>query len=169
MKKDNAKKAPKVIEGRQIAAKDITLPNGEKVTVQVVDCRQEREPKVPKAKWGTPEFADELEYFEAPEKLRARVYKVLSRPVTDVIDFLLTAGAKGQALAFWSNAAKAKPGMLTPVTKVALLNAQMLLDVIGTDTLVALKELIALNLKDAWSKKAAKKPAKSPAAKGKGA
>ena len=57
--------------------------------------------------------------------------------------------------------------MLTPVTKVALLNAQMLLDVIGTDTLAALKELIALNLKDAWSKKTAKKPAKSPAAKGK--
>lgn len=163
MKKDNAEKAPEVFEGHQIAAEDITLPNGEKVTVRVLDCRRERKPKVPKAKWGTPEFADELEYFEAPEELRARVYKVLGQPVADVIDFLQTADTKGQALAFWVNAAKANPGMLTLATKVALMNAQMLLDVIGTDILAALEELIALNLKDAWSKKAAKKPAKKPA------
>ena len=128
MKKDNAKKAPKAAEGRQVAAEDITLPDGRKVRVRVVDCRQAGGPGAPEAKRGTPEFAAELEYLEALEELRA---------------------------------------------KVALLNAQMLLDVIGMDALAALKELVVPSFGAARgekpARKPARKPAKSPAAKRKGA
>lgn len=161
----------KVVKGKLIAEKDITLPDGQSVKVKLVDCTEPKTPKVPKAAWGTAEFADELDYFEAPKALQARVRKVLDKSVTDLIDTVETMGSCGAcAIQFWHHALHTGglDRFARPVAKLAIMNAKAAVDMLGINLLVMVCELVKVNLKAEWTKKGTKKKAKKaekPAAK----
>ena len=161
----------KVVKGKLIAEKEIALPNGQNVKVKLVDCTGPKAPKVPKAAWGTAEFADELDYFEAPKALQARVRKVLDKSVTDLIDTVETVGSCGAcAIQFWHHALRTGglDRFARPVAKLAIMNAKAAVDMLGINLLVMVRELVKVNLKAEWTKKDTKKKAKKaekPAAK----
>ena len=162
MKKETAKKN-KVVEGKLIAEKDITLPDGQSVKVKLVDCTEPKTPKVPKAAWGTAEFADEFNYFEAPKALQARVRKVLDKSVTDLIDTVETMGSCGAcAVEFWNRMVHLGEldRLVKPVARLAIVNAKAAIDTLGINLLVAVRELVSVNLKAEWTKKDTKKKAK---------
>lgn len=153
----------KVVKGKLIAEKEIALPNGQNVKVKLVDCTEPKAPKVPKAAWGTVEFADELDYFEAPKALQARVRKVLDKSVTDLIDTVETVGSCGAcAIQFWHHALHTGvlDGLTKPVAKLAIMNAKAAVDMLGVNLLVMVRELVKVSLKAEWTKKDAKKKAK---------
>lgn len=157
----------KVVKGKLIAEKEIALPNGQNVKVKLVDCIEPRAPQVPKAAWGTAEFADELDYFEAPKALQARVRKVLDKSVTDLIDTVETVGSRGaRAIQFWNNAlcTGGLAKVTKPMAKLAIMNAKTAVDMLEINLLVMVRGLIKTNLKAEWAEKDAKKAAK-PAAK----
>lgn len=161
MKKENTE--GKVVKGRLIAEKEIALPDGQNVKVKLVDCTEPRTPKTPKAAWGTAEFADELDYFEAPKALQARVRKVLDKSVTDLIDTVETIGPRGaRAIQFWNSALHI--GVLNrltrPVARLAIVNAKAAVDMLGVNLLVMVRELVKVNLKAEWTKKDTKKDVK---------
>lgn len=161
----------KVVKGKLIAEKEIALPNGQNVKVKLVDCTGPKTPKVPKAVWGTAEFADELDYFEAPKALQARVRKVLDKSVTDLIDTVETVGSRGAcAVEFWNRMVRLGEldRLIKPVAKLAIVNANAAIDTLGINLLVMVRELVSVNLKAKWTKKDTKKKAKKaekPAAK----
>ena len=161
MKKETAD--GKVVKGRLIAEKEIALPDGQNVKVKLVDCTEPRTPKAPKAAWGTAEFADELDYFGAPKALQARVRKVLDKSVTDLIDTVETVGSCGdRAIRFWHHALRAGglDRLAKPVAKLAIVNAKTAVDMLGINLLVMVRELVKVNLKAEWARKAAKKDTK---------
>lgn len=161
MKKENAE--GRAVKGRLIAEKEIALPDGQNVKVKLVDCTEPRTPKTPKAAWGTAEFADELDYFEAPKALQARVRKVLDKSITDLIDTVETMGSRGAgAIQFWHRMLHtgALSGLTRPVTRLAIVNAKTAMDTLGTNLLVMVRELVKVNLKAEWTKKDVKKGTK---------
>lgn len=158
----------KVVKGKLIAEKEIALPNGQNVKVKLVDCTEPKAPKVPKAAWGTAEFADEFNYFEAPKALRARVRKVLDKSVTDLIDTVETVGSCGAcAVEFWDRVVHLGEldRLVKPVTRLAIVNAKAAIDTLGINLLVMVRELVSVNLKAEWTKKDAKKDTKKKAKK----
>ena len=158
----------KVVKGKLIAEKEIALPNGESVSVKLVDCREPKAPKVPKAAWGTMEFADEFNYFEAPKALQARVRKVLDKSVTDLIDTVEITGSCGAcAIEFWNRMMHLGEldRLVKPVAKLAIMNAKAAVDTLGVNLLVMVRELVSVNLKAEWTKKDTKKDTKKKAKK----
>jgi len=158
----------KVVKGKLIAEKEVTLPNGQNVKVKLVDCTEPKTPKVPKAAWGTAEFADEFSYFEAPKALQARVRKVLDKSVTDLIDTVETVGSCGAcAIQFWHHTLRAGglDRLARPVAKLAIMNAKAAVDTLGVNLLVMVRELVSVNLKAEWTKKDTKKDTKKKAKK----